>query len=239
MRSGDVPAIRSVGLAKTYPGSAHAAVAGLDLDVAPGELFGLLGPNGAGKSTTIGMLTTLIKPTCGAAWVGGADVVREPVRVKGRIGVSSQADTLDGELTVAENLEFGGRFFGLPTREARRRAGELVEAFGLTARAGAMAGQLSGGQAQRTMIARSLMHRPEVLFLDEPSAGIDPRSRIQLWRILRDRQAEGQTILPTTHHPPPTTHHPPPTTWRRPSNSATGWRSSTTAGCWPATPRPG
>jgi ABC-2 type transport system ATP-binding protein len=198
--TGDTARIRAVGLSKTYPGSTSEAVAGLDLEVASGELFGLVGPNGAGKSTTIGMLTTLIRPTGGRAWVGGADVVREPARVKQRIGVSSQANTLDQELTVAENLEFGGRWHGMPARVARRRAAELVEAFGLTERARAMAGQLSGGQAQRTMIARSLIHRPEVLFLDEPTAGIDPQSRVQLWRILRERHALGQTILLTTHH---------------------------------------
>jgi ABC-2 type transport system ATP-binding protein len=114
--------------------------------------------------------------------------------------VSSQANTLDQELTVAENLEFGGRLHGMPARVARRRVGELVEAFGLVERAGAMSDQLSGGQAQRTMIARSLMHVPEVLFLDEPTAGIDPQSRVHLWRILRERHALGQTILLTTHH---------------------------------------
>src|SRR3954470_17679158 len=139
------------GLSKTY----HArhgtvrAVDGLDLVVHAGEFFGLLGPNGAGKSTTIGMLTTLVVPTGGQAWVGGIDVVADPVGVKRRIGVVAQTNTLDRLLTVAENLEFRARFFGVGAREARRRASDLLEMFGLSERATEMAFALSGGQARR------------------------------------------------------------------------------------------
>ena len=189
-------------LHKTYR-STHStveAVRGIDLDVPPGEFFGLLGPNGAGKSTTIGMLTTLVRPTSGQAYVAGIDVVADPVNVKRRIGVVSQTNTLDRQLTVAENLEFRGRFFGVPAREARRRADELLDMVGLAERAEAMAFELSGGQARRLQIARALVHEPEVLFLDEPTAGLDPQTRVNLWAALRSLHDRGQTILLTTHY---------------------------------------
>jgi ABC-2 type transport system ATP-binding protein len=176
------------------------AVQGISLDVAAGEFFGLLGPNGAGKSTTIGMLTTLIVPTGGRAWVAGIDVVADPVGVKRTIGVVPQNNTLDMQLSVTENLEFRSRFFGLGRREALRRADQLLIAFGLTDRRRAMATDLSGGQARRLMIARALVHRPEVLFLDEPTAGLDPQTRVNLWDTLRLLHGEGQTILLTTHY---------------------------------------
>jgi daunorubicin resistance ABC transporter ATP-binding subunit len=195
-------AIRTEDLRKTYKSSRGdvAAVRGIDLSVRSGQFFGLLGPNGAGKSTTIGMLTTLILPTSGQAWVSGLDVVADPVGVKRRIGVVTQNNTLDMQLTVAENLEFRSRFFGLGTREAARRAGQLIEAFGLTDRRKAMSTDLSGGQARRLLIARALVHRPDVLFLDEPTAGLDPQTRVNLWDILRVLHSEGQTILLTTHY---------------------------------------
>ena len=176
------------------------AVRGIDLDVAPGEFFGLLGPNGAGKSTTIGMLTTLVAPTGGRAWVAGHDVVKSPVEVKRRIGVVTQNNTLDMQLSVTENLEFRSRFFGLSRRDALRRADQLLTAFGLTDRRRAMATDLSGGQARRLMIARALVHRPDVLFLDEPTAGLDPQTRVNLWDTLQALHDEGQTILLTTHY---------------------------------------
>jgi daunorubicin resistance ABC transporter ATP-binding subunit len=194
--------IRTEDLRKTYKasrGDVH-AVSGIDLDVRKGELFGLLGPNGAGKSTTIGMLTTLVIPTSGKAWVAGINVVADPVGVKRRIGVVTQNNTLDMQLTVAENLEFRSRFFGMGPRAAARRAGQLIEAFGLGDRYRAMATDLSGGQARRLLIARALVHRPEVLFLDEPTAGLDPQTRVNLWDILRILRREGQTILLTTHY---------------------------------------
>src|ERR1700750_1931607 len=195
-------AIRTEDLRKTYKSSRGdvPAVRGIDLSVRSGEFFGLLGPNGAGKSTTIGMLTTLVLPTGGRAWVAGMDVVADPVGVKRRIGVVTQNNTLDMQLTVAENLEFRSRFFGLSLREAQRRAGQLLDVFGLADRRNAMSTDLYGGQAKRLLIARALVHRPDVLFLDEPTAGLDPQTRANLWDILRVLHAEGQTILLTTHY---------------------------------------
>jgi daunorubicin resistance ABC transporter ATP-binding subunit len=195
-------AIRTEELRKTYKSSRGdvPAVRGIDLSVSSGQFFGLLGPNGAGKSTTIGMLTTLVLPTGGQAWVAGLNVVADPVGVKRRIGVVTQNNTLDMQLTVAENLEFRSRFFGLGLREASRRAAQLLEVFGLSDRRKAMSTDLSGGQAKRLLIARALVHRPDVLFLDEPTAGLDPQTRVNLWDILRLLHAEGQTILLTTHY---------------------------------------
>ena len=195
-------AIRTEDLRKTYKTSRGdvQAVRGIDLDVATGEFFGLLGPNGAGKSTTIGMLTTLVVPTGGRAWVAGTDVVADPVAVKRRIGVVTQNNTLDMQLTVAENLEFRSRFFGLGLRDAARRAEQLLVAFGLADRRKAIATDLSGGQARRLLIARALVHKPDVLFLDEPTAGLDPQTRVNLWDMLQALHAEGQTILLTTHY---------------------------------------
>jgi len=195
-------AIRTEDLRKTYKakGGDVPAVRGIDLSVSTGQFFGLLGPNGAGKSTTIGMLTTLVLPTGGRAWVAGLDVVADPVGVKRRIGVVTQNNTLDMQLTVAENLEFRSRFFGLSPREASRRAVQLLEAFGMSDKRKSMSTDLSGGQAKRLLIARALVHRPDVLFLDEPTAGLDPQTRVNLWDILRVLHAEGQTILLTTHY---------------------------------------
>ena len=195
-------AIKTEGLRKTYKSSRGAveAVRGIDLDIPQGEFFGLLGPNGAGKSTTIGMLTTLVAPTGGRAWVAGHDVTRDTVAVKRRIGVVTQNNTLDMQLTVAENLMFRSRFFGLPQSVAARRASALIDAFGLSDRKNAMADQLSGGQSRRLMIARALVHKPDVLFLDEPTAGLDPQTRVNLWDILSVLHAQGQTILLTTHY---------------------------------------
>jgi daunorubicin resistance ABC transporter ATP-binding subunit len=195
-------AIRTEDLRKTYKSSRGdvPAVRGINLNVQSGQFFGLLGPNGAGKSTTIGMLTTLVLPTAGRAWVAGLDVVANPVGVKRRIGVVTQNNTLDMQLTVAENLEFRRRFFGLRRRAPPRRAEQLLEVFGLADRRKAMSTDLSGGQAKRLLIARALVHRPDVLFLDEPTAGLDPQTRANLWDILRILHAEGQTILLTTHY---------------------------------------
>jgi ABC-2 type transport system ATP-binding protein len=195
-------AIRTEGLRKTYKSSRGdvEAVRGIDLDVPQGEFFGLLGPNGAGKSTTIGMLTTLVAPTGGRAWVAGHDVTKDTVAVKRRIGVVTQNNTLDMQLTVQENLAFRSRFFGLPTGVASKRAAQLIDAFGLSDRKNAMADQLSGGQARRLMIARALVHQPDVLFLDEPTAGLDPQTRVNLWDILQVLHDQGQTVLLTTHY---------------------------------------
>jgi ABC-2 type transport system ATP-binding protein len=198
----ELAAIRTEGLRKTYKSSRGdvEAVRGIDLNVPQGEFFGLLGPNGAGKSTTIGMLTTLVAPTGGRAWVAGHDVVKNPVAVKRRIGVVTQNNTLDMQLTVQENLEFRSRFFGLSPGAASKRGAQLIDAFGLSDRRKAMADQLSGGQARRLMIARALVHQPDVLFLDEPTAGLDPQTRVNLWDILQVLHDQGQTILLTTHY---------------------------------------
>src|SRR5205823_11401213 len=168
--------IRTSGLTKRYAGfngqrPALPAVDHLDLAVEPGEIFGLPGPNGAGKTTTIGMLTTRVVPTEGEAWVGGIDVVAEPARAKQLIGVVTQTNTLDRSLSVYENLYFHGRYFGMSARDAKDEARNLLEQFHLVDRADADVAALSGGMAQRLMVARSIMHRPAVLFLDEPTAG--------------------------------------------------------------------
>jgi len=176
------------------------AVDRLDLSVHTGEIFGLLGPNGAGKSTTIGMLTTRVTPTSGRAQVGGVDVIRRPAIAKQVIGVVPQTNTLDRAMTVFENLEFHGRYFGMSKHDARHEAQGFLERVRLADRAAAPVMALSGGMAQRLMVARAIMHRPQVLFLDEPTAGLDPQSRLALWEILREFHSEGQTILITTHH---------------------------------------
>ena len=194
------PIIRTAGLTKTYAGTDFKAVDGLDLEVHPGEIFGLLGPNGAGKTTTAGMLTTRVIPTGGSAHIGGIDVVAHPALVKQLIGVVSQQNTLDRQLDVFENLYFHGLLFGIPAAESKRLAGDLLERFHLAKWAKASVYALSGGMAQRLMVARAIMHRPAVLFLDEPTAGLDPQSRLALWEILGELHADGQTILLTTHY---------------------------------------
>ena len=201
----DAAIIRTKALTKVYvaPNGQPAprpAVDRLDLEVRHGEIFGLLGPNGAGKTTTIGMLTTRVVPTSGEAWVGGIDVVAEPARAKQLIGVVTQTNTLDRSLTVYENLYFHGRYFGMSSKEAKTEASALLERFHLADRADAEVVALSGGMAQRLMVARSIMHRPAVLFLDEPTAGLDPQSRLSLWEAVHDLNAAGQTILLTTHY---------------------------------------
>ena len=195
----DAVVIRTESLTKVYPGGVL-AVDSLDLEVRAGEIFGLLGPNGAGKSTTAGMLTTRILPTSGRAVVGGVDVVEHPAAAKQHIGVVPQTNTLDRALTVGENLYFHGRFFGFTGRDARCESDRLLERFRLAERADAPVTALSGGMAQRLMVARAVMHRPAILFLDEPTAGLDPQSRIALWEILGELHDDGQTILLTTHH---------------------------------------
>jgi ABC-2 type transport system ATP-binding protein len=192
--------IRTVELTKVYPGMDLAAVDKLNLSVHAGEIFGLLGPNGAGKTTTAGMLTTRVVPTSGAAYVGAIDVVAHPALAKQLIGIVSQQNTLDRQLTVWENLYFHGRLFGIAASESRRKADELLEQLHLSKWAKASVYALSGGMAQRLMMARAIFHRPAVLFLDEPTAGLDPQSRLALWEILGELNREGQTILLTTHY---------------------------------------
>ena len=192
--------IRTTELVKVYPDTDFRAVDELSLTVQPGEIFGLLGPNGAGKTTTVGVLTTRVIPTSGSAWVAGIDVVAHPALAKQLLGVVSQQNTLDRQLNVWENLYFHGRLFGIGAKESRQIATELLEKFQLAKWAKASVYALSGGMAQRLMVARSIFHRPAVLFLDEPTAGLDPQSRLALWDILRELNREGQTILLTTHY---------------------------------------
>jgi len=176
------------------------ALDGLDLSIRRGELFGLLGPNGAGKTTTIGILTTRVLPTGGQALVAGEDVVARAVAVRQRIGVVPQRANADRGLSVIENLIFHAAYFGFARSASRARAQALLDRMGIGERGDATVDQLSGGQQQRLMIARALIHEPEVLFLDEPTVGLDPQARLALWDILRALHAEGRTIVMTTHY---------------------------------------
>ena len=176
------------------------ALDGLSLDVEGGEIFGLLGPNGAGKSTTVGILTTRVRPTNGQAWIGDYDVWGQQVEVKRLIGVVAQRPNLDFSLTAREILLYHGAYFGLDSRTRTTRANELLERFKLSDRADQMVRGFSGGMMQRLSIARAMMHDPQVLFLDEPSAGLDPQTRLLLWEIIREYNQSGKTILLTTHN---------------------------------------
>ncbi|MGO9143618.1 MAG: ATP-binding cassette domain-containing protein [Streptosporangiaceae bacterium] len=192
--------IHTEDLTKVYPGTDFAAVDKLNLDVRAGEIFGLLGPNGAGKTTTAGMLTTRVVPTSGRAFLGGIDVAAHPALAKQLSGIVSQQNTLDRQLTVWENLYFHGRLFGIGAKASRQTADELLKQFQLSRWAKASVYALSGGMAQRLMVARAIFHRPSVLFLDEPTAGLDPQSRLALWDLLGELHRSGQTILLTTHY---------------------------------------
>src|SRR5271165_7134622 len=192
--------IHTEDLTKVYQGTDFAAVDKLNLDVQTGEIFGLLGPNGAGKTTTAGMLTTRVVPTSGQAFLAGVDIKAHPALAKQLSGIVSQQNTLDRQLTVWENLYFHGRLFGVSATDSRRIADELLEQFQLAKWSRASVYALSGGMAQRLMVARAIFHRPAVLFLDEPTAGLDPQGRLALWEILGELNREGQTILLTTHY---------------------------------------
>jgi ABC-2 type transport system ATP-binding protein len=176
------------------------ALDGLSLEVLPGEIFGLLGPNGAGKSTTVGVLTTRVRPTSGQAWIGEHDVWKEQAQVKHLIGVVPQRPNLDFSLTAREILVFHAAYFGIGSKLRNERADGLLEKFKLTERAHQMVRGFSGGMMQRLSIARAMMHDPQVLFLDEPSAGLDPQTRILLWEIIREYHQAGKTVLLTTHN---------------------------------------
>jgi ABC-2 type transport system ATP-binding protein len=192
--------IHTQDLTKVYPGTDFAAVDQLNLDVQAGEIFGLLGPNGAGKTTTAGMLTTRVVPTGGRAFIAGIDVAAHPALAKQLTGIVSQQNTLDRQLTVWENLYFHGRLFGIKANQSKQIASDLLEQFQLSKWAKASVYALSGGMAQRLMVARAIFHRPSVLFLDEPTAGLDPQSRLALWDLLGELHEQGQTILLTTHY---------------------------------------
>ena len=176
------------------------ALDGISLDILPGEIFCLLGPNGAGKSTTVGVLTTRVRPTSGQAFIGEHDVWQNQVAVKRLIGVVAQRPNLDFSLTAREILTFHGAYFGLSSQERAKRAEALLERFKLIDRADQMVRGFSGGMMQRLSIARAMMHDPQVLFLDEPSAGLDPQTRLLLWEIVREYNQSGNTILLTTHN---------------------------------------
>jgi ABC-2 type transport system ATP-binding protein len=188
--------------AKGQPKPKYEVVAldGLSLEVHPGEIFGLLGPNGAGKSTTVGVLTTRVRPTAGRAWIGDLNVWEARVAVKRLIGVVPQRPNLDFALTAREILTFHGAYFGLSSAERQQRADALLDRFKLTDRANQLVLGFSGGLMQRVSIARAMMHDPDVLFLDEPSAGLDPQTRLLLSELIRDYNARGKTILLTTHN---------------------------------------
>ncbi|MFE0645934.1 ATP-binding cassette domain-containing protein [Streptomyces sp. NPDC058877] len=199
-----VYAVRTRGLLKSYPGPEGTlthAVHGLDLDVLKGETFAFLGPNGAGKSTTIAMLCALARPTGGAATVAGADVLTQAHQVRQRVGMLFQHSAVDPDLTVEQNLHIHARLFGLSRRHARERAAEVLSTADLTDRRRSPVRTLSGGMRRRLEIARQLLHAPEVLFLDEPTTGLDPHARAQVWEHLRMlRESQGSTLFVTTHY---------------------------------------
>ncbi len=194
----DGPTVRAEGLRKRF--GDVVALDGVDLEVAPGEVVGLLGPNGAGKTTTVRILTTVLAPDGGEATVAGYDVVRHPDAVRRRIGLAGQFAAVDGNLTGRENLHLIGKLTQMPRSTVPGRAGELLDRFGLTDAADRPARTYSGGMRRRLDVAAALVHRPPVLFLDEPTTGLDPQSRAQLWEMIRELVAEGTTVLLTTQY---------------------------------------
>jgi ABC-2 type transport system ATP-binding protein len=196
----DGPAVEVVSLRKTYPGGVE-AVKGISFEVAQGEVFGLLGPNGAGKSTTIGMLTTTVAPSAGTARLAGYDVAAQPLLARGVSSVVFQDAVVDRGLTGRDNLELHARLWGVPPAPATRRIGELVDAVGLSELIDRTVGSYSGGERRRLEIARALVSSPRVLFLDEPTVGLDPRIRHELLDVIAGlRGREGMTIVLTTHY---------------------------------------
>jgi daunorubicin resistance ABC transporter ATP-binding subunit len=193
-----IPAIEAEGLAKKF--GATQALAGVDLSVAAGSILGLLGPNGAGKTTVVRVLATLLRPDAGRARILGADVVTQSGEVRARIGLTGQYAALDDYLTGRANLVMIGQLGRLSRRQARQRADELLERFDLTGAAGRSVKTYSGGMRRRLDLAASLIGRPQVLFLDEPTTGLDPRSRSDLWEMLRDLGRDGTTIVLTTQY---------------------------------------
>lgn len=189
------------GLRKVYEGKQRVvAVDGISLRVRDGELYGLLGPNGAGKTTTISICTTRALPTAGQVSIAGVNVVKTPAAARRCMGIVPQYNTLDRSCTVWENIYFHCLYFGFSRTDARERTAHLLEQFHLSERTEAYPAQLSGGLAQRLQIARAIAHRPKVLFLDEPSAGLDPQSRIAMWDAVRRLREEGITVVLTTHY---------------------------------------
>jgi ABC-2 type transport system ATP-binding protein len=195
----DPPAIRAVGVRKSYPGVE--AVRGIDLTVDQGETFGFLGPNGAGKTTTIAMLCTLVSPTAGRIEIAGHDTRTAPGRVRRNLGLVFQETTLDGDLTAEENLRFHADLYSLPRATLSARVDAILDLVGLASRHDALVRTFSGGMRRRLEIARGLLHRPRVLFLDEPTIGLDPQARAWLWTHLGEvREREATTLFLTTHY---------------------------------------
>ena len=191
--------IEAKGLVKKY--GQLEAVRGIDLEVRQGEIFGFLGPNGAGKSTTISMLCTLLRPTAGSASVAGIDVVHDPARVRQRIGLVFQDPSLDDQLTGRENLEFHAFIYSVPAGQRRERIDKMLELLQLSDRAASQVRTYSGGMKRRLEIARGMLHEPQILFLDEPTLGLDPQTRRNIWTHLNDLRARtGVTIFMTTHY---------------------------------------
>ncbi|MPZ68621.1 MAG: ATP-binding cassette domain-containing protein, partial [Actinobacteria bacterium] len=199
MTTSTIPAVQVHGLSKNY--GAIAAVKDISFEVNRGEIFAFLGPNGAGKSTTIKMLCTLARPTTGSASVGGSDVLGDSRGVRRRIGLVFQEQTLDAQLTAEENLKFHAVLYGVPATVVEERIARVLDLVGLSDRRKDLVSTLSGGMARRLEIARALLHTPEVLFLDEPTAGLDPQTRAQMWKdVARLRDEEGVTVFFTTHY---------------------------------------
>jgi len=192
-------AVAVSGLIKRYPKSQVNAVDGISFSVMRGEVFGLLGPNGAGKTTAVGVLTTRARATAGHATVGGVDVMADPIRARNQLAVVPQRLNLDRSISIRRNLTFHAAYHGIAAGEAESRADQLLEEFGLLERADVKPDRFSGGQAQRVMIARALMHQPQVLFLDEPTTGLDPAARLFVWERLQKLREDGVTLILTTH----------------------------------------
>jgi ABC-2 type transport system ATP-binding protein len=192
-------ALHIVDLAKRYPTGVE-ALRGVSIDIEPGEIFGLLGPNGAGKSTLIHCTTGLAQPTGGTIEVFGHDAIHDYGKARQAVGLAPQEVNLDHFLTAEETLDFHAGYFGMPKRERRERTEELLETFSLTAKAGDRTRTLSGGMKRRLILARALMHRPRLLILDEPTAGVDIELRLELWHYVQKINQEGTTILLTTHY---------------------------------------
>ena len=191
--------IETRALAKTF--GKIQAVCGIDLDIEKGEIFGLLGPNGAGKTTTIGMLCTIVRPTSGSGTIAGFDIAKQPTQVRRKVGIVFQDPTLDTILTGRENLQLHARLYGLPTTLRKQLIDEMLELVDLTKRADDLTRTYSGGMKRRLELARGLLHRPAVLFLDEPTLGLDPQTRARTWEYIRKMaRKEETTVVLTTHY---------------------------------------